>query len=331
MSDLFDFRWEVPEDGYQWITAIAPYGSHGKGSPKEDLFLTDGILLGGSFRRRFYSPLRHNRGLFRNFAEVQPTQEGIRAFANLYGHLGGDLSKHLILPNKLGGSGEELSAWQNEIVTMRQTVALWDMVQQSDTQGLARYIEWEKDPKDSKKGDILGVQYNSHPNMQPGAFPPKGDQSVSAWIATTNEPETLARFRVGDVIQPALFYLQRVVNERLRARVVPRLLWDTERIQLELHIVPGSLIGALWLQFAQAISGNITYRRCEVCGTWFDLLPPITRKSRQFCSNACRSKAYREKQIEAQRLHGQGVPIKEVARRLQTEIATARGWIKRAG
>ena len=45
-----------------------------------------------------------------------------------------------------------------------------------------------------------------------------------------------------------------------------------ERARTELKLVPGSLLGGLWLQFARAIEGNRVYRECRECGRWFEFM-----------------------------------------------------------
>jgi hypothetical protein len=91
---------------------------------------------------------------------------------------------------------------------------------------------------------------------------------------------------------------------------------------------PDSLLGALWLQFAQAVIQNKQYRRCESCAEWFEISPQVARAERVFCSTACRSRAYRQRRDEARRLNADGVPLEQIARDLQSDAETVSGWIK---
>ena len=59
--------------------------------------------------------------------------------------------------------------------------------------------------------------------------------------------------------------------------------------------------------------------------------PGRGRTDKQFCSNACRTKAYRKRQAEAVRLHGEGRSLEEIARDLDSDPGTVRGWIERKG
>src|SRR5207249_11188065 len=97
----------------------------------------------------------------------------------------------------------------------------------------------------------------------------------------------------------ALVYVQRAVNRYLEMEISPRLLWELKRNSLGLHLVPSSLHRAMWLQFAQAIGGNKSFRRCLECGKWFEVSPKTTRSDREYCSDQCRSKAYRDRKERA--------------------------------
>ena len=89
-------------------------------------------------------------------------------------------------------------------------------------------------------------------------------------------------------------YLQITVNEKLAQHQVDvRLLWDPKFGQLGLCMVPGNLIGFLWLQFAKAIEGSIAHRQCEGCGKWFALGGTAGRSDKMFCSVNCKIRKHR--------------------------------------
>src|SRR5947209_1749430 len=70
---MTDFTWRVAVGGYRW-----------QDSP-------DGPALvpaGGAWREREYQPLEEFTGLFRTFADADPSPEGFLRFANEYGPLG---------------------------------------------------------------------------------------------------------------------------------------------------------------------------------------------------------------------------------------------------
>jgi hypothetical protein len=64
-----------------------------------------------------------------------------------------------------------------------------------------------------------------------------------------------------------------------------------------LCIRPRSLINALWAQFLLAIDGNVNLGACVQCRKWFTLEPGRGRSDKEYCSNACRMRAYRKRKV----------------------------------
>ena len=291
-------------------------------------FLTDGRPIGAAgFRVRQYLPLAEFPGLFRVFAETEPSHEGIKAFADRFGPLGGDIAKQIPLydqPNAKGvpvGTGEPLAAWSNEILTMRYAIDIWEAARNGDVDRLERVIHWTEDGS--------GVQILSHPSCRAGSCP----RPRPVWSGRGSPALILAmtcsrRFVPGDLVKPALHYVQSTINEKLEGRASPRLLWDAKRERLGLYIVPDGLIGALWLQFARAVERDSRFRQCAECGIWFELAPGTARADKLYCSTPCRTKAYRKRQAEAARLHGEGRSFEDIARELESDPDTVRGWIE---
>jgi hypothetical protein len=275
-----------------------------------------------------YLPLAAFPGLFRVFADTEPGRDGIKAFADRFGPLGRDIAKQIPLydqPNAKGvpvGTGEPLAAWSDEILIMRYVVELWEAARNGDVATLERVIHWQPDGS--------GVEISGHPGVPCGQLP-----EAPAWAERTTIAHThfgggvLERFVPGDLVKPALHYVQSTVNQQLEGRASPRLLWDSKRERLGLYIVPAGLIGALWLQFARAVERDSRFRQCAECGIWFELAPGTARADKLYCSTPCRIKAYRKRQAEAVRLHGEGRSIEEIAHQLESDPETVRGWIER--
>ena len=311
-DDVFQFLWDVRDAGYYWdeVRPAPPDRLSDWEQYEPELFLME---AGGDTVIRRYDPFQKHSGLFREFADTSPTQEGILGFANKYGRLGGQAEKGTLVwvtdseSPTLGPKSESLRAWAGQIQAMREAINLWDLAKAGDTGGLSNLIEWEG-------RDIVRRRFAHDPDFE--------GQIIASWGVS---PELLQIFRPGDLIQPALVATQRIINWNLESS--PKLLWDYKQGRLELRIVPDSLIGAMWLQCARAIDGNKTYRRCAECQTWFAISPETARVTRTYCSNACRSKAYRKRQSEAERLHAEGIPIEDIARRLDSDIKTVAKWV----
>jgi hypothetical protein len=154
---------------------------------------------------------------------------------------------------------------------MANAVELWDMAEAGDVRGVSSHRAW------------LDMQ-RAYRKVQRALYP---DGAPQRDLATER-------------VMAARCYVQVVLNERIEKLVAPRLLWNNpDFTHLQLHIRPNSLLGALWLQFVQAVNGNKKYRRCQECGAWFVLDPATARKSRLFCSDLCRNRAFRRKKALA--------------------------------
>jgi hypothetical protein len=64
-----------------------------------------------------------------------------------------------------------------------------------------------------------------------------------------------------------------------------------------LCICPHSLFDALWAQIVLAIDGNLNLRACVQCRKWFTLEAGRGRSDKEYCSNACRMRAYRKRKV----------------------------------
>lgn len=304
------FIWNVLPGGYRWTDAETVEGE------KPGRYLVESWDIPEGSKR--YQPLRLYPALFRTFADIMPTEDGILSFVNEYGRL--ILGEMLIVRSETGNkdgtldTGEPLSLWVSEITAMNQALTLWDMAQNRDMTGLSGFIHWSGD----------GVYYDSGPGTEEHSSLGRTTRT----IAHLNEGSRLGNILLpGDLVTPALSQVQHVVNQHLEERLSPKVLWDTDYAHLNLYFMPNSLIGALWLQFAQAIDGNKTYRRCDECRAWFELSPEVARTTKRFCSNACRVKAYRNRKATARQLHSKGVRIEEIATRLDSDPETVAGWV----
>ncbi|MCH8172330.1 MAG: hypothetical protein IIA70_03370 [Proteobacteria bacterium] len=58
-------------------------------------------------------------------------------------------------------------------------------------------------------------------------------------------------------------------------------------------LVPFNLEAFILLQFTQAVTGNINYRACEICGKQMEITPDKRTQKKKFCSPACTMRDYR--------------------------------------
>jgi hypothetical protein len=144
--------------------------------------------------------------------------------------------------------------------------------------------------------------------------------------------ETWDRAQGGGVDEQAVEGLRVTVENALRYRTRVSFAGDERVGGFVLRMMPTDLLGGLWLQLAQTISGSKTHRACPVCRDWFEVSLQKYRKSRRYCSEPCRSLAYRGRMEQARKLAGEGKSAKEIARELGSDVKTVKGWLsKRKG
>jgi hypothetical protein len=255
----FGFEWAVDLAGYEWRK-----GADG------DVHLVAQHVPGSSVR--IYRPLEENEGLFREFAELE-SKESILRFANSHGALFRVYGEADIVPPSSRGKelafGTSLHIWRREAADLAVLVKLWDAIEERNLQQLSPLIVW------SEKG---GVRYEVKTPKRHGR----------RWLHR-DALNTIYPFKPGDVLLPARFALQMEVNERLAENATtPRLVWTPDMDQ-QMLFHPPHLLAAMWLQFAQTITGSYQLRKCAGCGRYFQAGPGATRRAdAQTCRDSCR-------------------------------------------
>lgn len=315
MSESFlSFEGVRAVGGYRWIEARrrdAPAGT-----PPEWFLIDQPSARPG----RPYELFHDAPAVFQEFGATPLDRDGILSFAERYGNLGGRYNPEVLdVPGLHAVWGVSWERWQQDIKAMRQAVALWGAIQatrEGDTDALRSIIRWTGPER---------VEYFSPPVDD---LPAGTAQKVIA--SSVIYPERLRWLRPGDLLAPALQQLQRDVNLYLDQGAAAQLAWDERRADLRIRLTPDGLHSALWMQLAHAIAANQVFRRCAQCGTWFAVHPggrDTGRTSRQFCSEACRGRAYRGRIAEARKLAVQGETPEAIAGALGSDAATVRGWL----
>ncbi len=212
------------------------------------------------------------------------------AFANRNGLL--RPGRNLISPGAKPGvpqtpfAGDSFEMWREELRAMRLCVELHEAAQIGDVTKLAKHIRWDEG----------FAWFNSHPDLA-SEETYSGEHPVrTSRIAI---PGLLNDFlREGDVVQPTLIFIQNQINARLSAEPILSVRYSASSAALMPAATPLSLLGAMWLQLASAIGRNVTWRRCALCGKWFEVSAKGSRSDKVFCSSICRVKAHRHRQAE---------------------------------
>jgi hypothetical protein len=302
------FIWSVPSQGYRWVE------SRTIDDPEPQAFLTDAITAGRGAKVRLYAPLEEHSGLVRNFADVEPTPDEILAFANRYGCLGGSASEIIPLDGGVA-PGERALSWSRNIYRLRHLVDLHRAIQEDDQEALTSRIRWEE-------GRVIYAVEGED------AWLPL---SLSVIATSSGAPRGLFEtFRHGDTLQPALHHLATGISAGLREDVATELVLDPKTGKRRIEPVPRGLLGAMWLQLAHVFQSDQTFRRCDACGTWYALARNKEKLDRGYCSNACRSRAYKGRQSRAVELGAEGHSVEQIATELAADPAAVAGWIARA-
>lgn len=327
---MFEFYWKVPESGFEWAQGRSfgpePSGAHGRTGEEKTYLCQRGDTgrTNAPLNYRTYAPLQGG-ALFKNFADIEQTQEGILAFANEYGALGGFASTLIGRDARVDDDenpyyavqAEPLDIWLSEIRAVRHAIHLWEALKRKDTEFLSKFIQWKEDSTTKREtAEYRGPQF--------------GVTGLSA-ESLSIRPELRSVFVPGDVIYPGWFSLHEVINQNLNLHdSAPRLLWQQNRgkFRSTVLIVPGSLIAAIWIQFAKAVEGDRDHQQCEECKKWYEISGD-RRGGARFCSDPCRFRAYRKRQKEAQQLHAAGAGPKDIAKQLGSDAKTVKGWISK--
>lgn len=268
------FRWYAETQGYEWARSrlVARQDSH----PKVKL----------------YSP---DKTLYRTFAALKPTREDIRRFADTFGPicLPGATEPP---PKGVFGSvdqmyGLTLSDWKFEIGRMREFVALWDAIKNTDACALRRVIIRHRNRSIAYQS---GLKYR-----------------LLATPLLRENRRLVDRF---DAVKSALHALRGEINARLtELHVAPRLVWcpgplkdyrdaPTPDHHLRIVFFPSDLLGAMWLQFAQDVATKHVLSACSECGALLPTGPGGWRRGTKTCSPRCRQARKRRLRPEAEKL-----------------------------
>jgi hypothetical protein len=331
-----DFSWDVCQGSYVCVRS-----NQLRAGPVEEstvLALQPYEQPEGGFAFRPYRPLQDSPALFRIFARIEGTTKCIEGFAIEYGSLTTRAAD--VLPGATLRAGwptgkptsevfptsETLGDWAREIYLMRRLVELIDACESEFAAASKRY--------DAGLGDATFKSkwlHDSHPELpsREPATPP--DVRVEAFLADDSyqPPRNVRNVLWPEGPHAVEDYLHYIEAERVLKESALTLRPDrkTPGWPPKAHLTPTTLLGAMWLQFLAWIGSRTEFRQCKVCGRWFKLARGVSRIDRVFCSRACRSKAYRDRQDEARRMRTAGHSLEDIADALGSTVPTVKGWI----
>jgi len=294
-QDIDLFLWHRSEGGYQWQDGrvFSPDNQTGLSAAEreETRFLVANPME--TPRHWRYRPLEKNPTLYREFANLEPTEEAYASFANQYGDLGIgvfiDASPTPDFEATFGAASDPFCRWRSAHAQIRAVVDVLNAIQAEDTTVLKQWFTVSKD----------GAKYHRKDPVTLEAF---------GWVTIAGELReyvwkwaTKADSDAEGLLRVARGWAQQQINEAIGGEKHPgtncsaRVVFDQDREHMTLRIVPETLIGAMWFQCARVLALNPLFRACKHCGKWFELSPDTRRKQAIYCSARCKVAAYRAK------------------------------------
>jgi hypothetical protein len=296
----------VPKAGFRWATDVRMLST----DPIEH-WLVASAPMDTPSRVLLYQPMAV-RDLHRRFARLRPTPEAILTFANRFGFLG----HSEIVSSEAGPSepAESLISWVSQLNLITPLLLLWELIRNREAGKLGCYFRWHgrprrvgvflasalgppellKDPVLMRSDQARMKTYAALSNR--GRYPAIQAATLASEAMGEGSQDLLARWRFGDPIEPARYYVHREVNTQLRGHVSPAVLPFR---QGEILFFPDCLLAAIYTHFALELSGR---RRQPIlcarpgCGRYFQ---PSNRRQ-VYCDASCRSLAWLDRRGEPQ-------------------------------
>lgn len=230
-------------------------------------------------------PLKEDPALFRKFAAVEPTEDGIIAFANQWGPLRSEFNfweEHLEEgeePSSFNWTIEPTELWFEEIKKMNALVGLWDVLQSGKDRNLSEVLEVTKN--EQFHGLHGRVHFKTAPKLGWNFF-----------FGKRNRPS-------GGIRELARLFLLEMINDSLWGFCSPWLDMGRSVDDSNLRLTPHHLNAALWLMFAQEILGDKKLKQCQYCKGHFEVTKESNerrqRSDKKYCSPKCRAAAFRDR------------------------------------
>jgi hypothetical protein len=229
-----------------------------------------------------YRPME-NKFLLKNFANTEPTKEGIMSFVEKFGHLGidgphGDEIESTwadeIQPSWVG-QGESLRHWIMEINLVRGALAEWALV--------GREEKFDEDDVDTVSQNV---------------------QNFWWLMMSEDEMDQLNRFEDGSFTfaDPhnakigRLTELSNLINKQLSNVIQPVTKINENADGISFALAPWSLLGAIWVQIAEIVSPTSRWKMCGYCGELFE----AKSLKAQYCKQSHQQMAHRKRKAKAE-------------------------------
>lgn len=318
---LYRFEGLVPLPGYELIEVEG----------ETLLSLQGGKPLGITYSSHKYDLFQKYPVLFREFAFLELTPLGVLEFAQKYGSIGGYEDKtsrdyktyerdtfqeeHIVEVSntfffwldhleregskKYYCEAEHLERWYTEAQQLRLCLVLWELMSSKEHTALGQHLSLNDDALTIKMPFVSpnlqafanAIWNKFDPDIQNVEIEETPYQMLRLWfdggIAPVDEP-----------LDVALRFFELIINAHL-GLTAPTASINLSLKRFQITVQPYSFLGALWLQFAQALDGQKSYNVCTHCGNWFDIGKWGSRRDKKYCSASCKQAAYDSRQRAA--------------------------------
>ena len=274
--EQFSAEIQVPKAGFKWCDAgffdvgvDFQYSSHDPPVPRSYWDLIKGRYLVPvgryEFETRTFDPFAEHTGLFLTFARLPVTEDAILNFANRYGWLG--RRERVVQESDL--PEDDMSTAELEEIAYS-----WDIAEHSEFSGEG-ITAWDHEITRMRKAVDLWKELRNHEKRT----------TIDRLAPTKTKQEITAGWR----------HLEALANSSLGSTGGVRLSWDGDQTEFRFQFQTEGLGKTLWLQFARAIVGKKEYERCKHCHSYFEIGPGAGRKGKAYCTDACKSAAWRSR------------------------------------
>jgi len=305
---LEHFAWARPLDGYVWEDAVALderafQSASSVRNRSETRFLR---WRDASSQAVSLAPLQDHPTLFLQFAHLEPTEATFLEFANQYGWLGVPIflenetnrgrKTRVVNYADLRDQGEPLWRWREAHRQLWRVCPVLEAILDKDIPTLKQWFHVLPDAVRYERDGVYGLECeficSSNPLFKPWLWKWGNKGGTQA--------EKLLRF--------ASAWAQKQVNEAMTGNedgtmTSVRVLIDGDKAGMMLHIVPDTLLAAMWLQCARVLTENPTFKACDNCGKWFEVSADARRRGTMYCDARCKVAAYRIKKKATSNVH----------------------------
>lgn len=190
------------------------------------------------------------------------------------------------------------------------------------------------DPTRAGETEGLNTRLLAQTDREPAALGRERPETLSFWRAQIEAMRAADglwdEIRAGKADPDRTGQVAGAIARGCRGRVDDRFEYDARSRTTGWRKLPLDLLGAMWLQFADAVAGGKQVRQCPACSGWFVVAPGGARVDKQHCSVNCRQKAYQGRRERAAALYARNNSFAKTAAELDTDVETVKGWIEKA-